>query len=137
MSKYTHHPVILFDGLCNFCNAAVNFTLKRDKKKQLRFAAFQSLAGQQLAQQFGFSWHNMASFVFIENGKTYLYATAALKVCRYLRQPWPLLYALILVPPFLRDGLYKYIAKNRIKWFGTRPHCMIPTPDVKAQFLSE
>ena len=128
-------PVILFDGVCNFCNGAVNFTIKRDKKATIKFAALQSETGRQLVQQYGFPADDMRSFLFIENGKAYNRSTAALRVCRHLKGLWPLCYGFIIVPAFIRNGIYDWIAKNRYKWFGERQECMIPTPEVKARFL--
>jgi predicted DCC family thiol-disulfide oxidoreductase YuxK len=129
------HPIILFDGVCNFCNSAVNFTIKRDKQNKIRFAALQSEAGRQLVQQYGLPVDDMRSFLFVENGKLYNRSTAALKVCRYLSGLWPLCYGLVIVPAFIRNGIYDWIAKNRYKWFGERQECMIPTPEVRARFL--
>jgi predicted DCC family thiol-disulfide oxidoreductase YuxK len=128
-------PIILFDGVCNFCNSAVNFTLKRNKKANIRFAPLQSEAGQKLLQQYNLPVSDMESFVFIENSKAYQRSTAALKVCPHLRGLWPLSYGLIIVPRFIRDGIYNWIAKNRYKWFGRQQSCMIPTPEVRARFL--
>ncbi|MBK8609982.1 MAG: thiol-disulfide oxidoreductase DCC family protein [Chitinophagaceae bacterium] len=128
-------PIILFDGVCNFCNSAVNFTLKRNSKLNIRFAPLQSETGQKLLQQYKLSENNMQSFIFIENGKAYTRSTAGLRVCRHLRRLWPLCYYLIVVPKFIRDGIYNWIAKNRYKWFGVRAECMIPSPEIKARFL--
>jgi predicted DCC family thiol-disulfide oxidoreductase YuxK len=127
--------IILFDGICNFCNSAVNFTLKRNAKADIRFAALQSQAGQRLLQQYNLPVNYTESFVFIEKGKAYKQSTAALKACRHLRGLWPLCYGLIIVPRFIRDSIYNWIAGNRYKWFGTRQECMIPTPEVKERFL--
>ncbi len=129
-------PVILFDGVCNFCNSAVNFTLKRNKKADIRFAPLQSETGQKLLKEYNLPVNDMESFVFIENGKAYQRSTAALKVCRHLRSLWPLSYGLIIVPRFIRDGIYDWVAKNRYKWFGRQESCMIPTPEVRARFLN-
>ncbi len=130
------HPVILFDGVCNFCNSAVNFTLKRNAKANIRFAPMQSEAGQKLLQQYNLPADDMQSFIFIEDGVVYKQSTAALKVCRHLRGLWPLCYGLIIVPKFIRDGIYNWIARNRYKWFGVQQACMIPTPEVSARFLN-
>ena len=130
-----HQPIILFDGVCNFCNGAVNFTIKRDKQKQIRFAALQSEAGRQLVRQYGLPADDMRSFLFIENSKVYNRSTAALKVCMYLKGLWPLCYGLIVIPAFIRNGIYDWIAKNRYKWFGEKQECMIPSPEVRAKFL--
>ena len=129
-------PIILFDGVCNFCNSAVNFTLKRNKKADIRFAPMQSEAGQKLLQQYYLPADDMQSFIFIEDGIVYKQSTAALKVCRHLRGLWPLCYGFIIVPKFIRDGIYNWIAKNRYKWFGIQQACMIPTPEVRARFLN-
>ena len=129
------HPIILFDGVCNFCNGAVNFTIKRDKKKVIKFAALQSDTGMQLIQQYGLPVNDMSSFLFIEKGIVYNRSTAALKVCRHLKGLWPLCYGFMIVPAFIRNGIYDFIAKNRYKWFGVRQECMIPTPEVRARFL--
>jgi predicted DCC family thiol-disulfide oxidoreductase YuxK len=128
-------PIILFDGVCNFCNSAINFVIKRDKKAIIHFAPLQSEKGLQLKRQYGLADDDMKSFVFIENEKMYIRSTAALRVCRYLGGLWPLCYGFIIIPKFLRDGLYNWVAKNRYKWFGERRECMIPTPDIKARFL--
>ena len=132
----TDHPIILFDGVCNFCNSAVNFTLKRNTKAEIRFAPMQSEAGQKLLQQYNLPADDMESFVFIENGVAYKQSTAALKVCRHLRGLWPMCYVFMIVPKFIRDGIYNWIAKNRYKWFGVKQACMIPTPEVKSRFLT-
>jgi len=129
-------PIILFDGVCNFCNSAVNFTIKRNSKANILFAAMQSEAGQQLLKQYNLSLADMKSFVFIEQGKAFDRSTGALKVCRHLSGLWPLCYYFIIIPRFVRDGIYNWIAANRYKWFGVRQECMIPAPEIKARFLS-
>lgn len=128
-------PVILFDGTCNFCNGAVNFVIRRDKGSVIKFAPLQSSQGQELLKQYQLPTDDLSSFIFIEAGKSHNQSTAALKVCRYLFGLWPLCYGFIIVPGFIRDGLYNWIAKNRYKWFGRQETCMIPTPDVRKRFL--
>ena len=128
-------PTILFDGVCNLCNGTVHFIIKRDKKKLIRYAALQSDTGLQLLQQSGLIWKDMQSFVFFESKKVYTRSTAALKVCRYLKAGWPLCYGFIIVPRFIRDGIYNLIARNRYKWFGKREQCMVPSQEIKSRFL--
>lgn len=128
-------PIILFDGVCNFCNSAVNFVLKRNAKANILFAPMQAGAGQKLLEQYQLPPDDMSSFIFIENGTVYKQSAGALKVCRHLRGLWPLCYGLIIVPAFIRDGIYNWIAKNRYKWFGQKDSCMIPTPELKTRFL--
>lgn len=131
----SQQPIILFDGVCNLCNGAVNFVIRRDKRSRLKFAALQSDAGQILLKQYNLPVNAYNSFVFIENGIAYLQSSAALKLCKYLKGLWPMMYGFIIVPQFIRDGIYKWIAKNRYNWFGKREQCMIPTPEIKLRFL--
>jgi predicted DCC family thiol-disulfide oxidoreductase YuxK len=128
-------PIILFDGVCNLCNGAVNFVIQRDKRSVIRFASLQSNAGQQLLKQYNLPNNIFNSFVFIEESKIYTQSGAALKVCKYLTALWPVLYGFIIVPEFIRDSIYKWVAKNRYKWFGKSAQCMIPTPEIKDRFL--
>ncbi len=129
-------PIILFDGVCNFCNNAINFIIKRNKRTIIHFAPLQSDTGEKLLKQYDLPVESMQSFVFIEKGKAYTRSTAALRICRHLAGLWPLCYGLIIVPKFIRDGIYNWIAKNRYKWFGVREECMIPTPEIKERFIN-
>lgn len=131
----TQQPIILFDGICNFCNNSVIFILKRNIKTPIYFAALQSEVGQRLLTEYELPVKEMESIVFIEQGKAYMQSTATLRICKYLRGLWPLCYGFIIVPKFIRDGIYNWIAKNRYKWFGIRKECMIPTPEMKTRFL--
>jgi predicted DCC family thiol-disulfide oxidoreductase YuxK len=133
--EYGKHGIVLFDGVCNLCNSSVQFVLKRDAADYFRFAALQSDTGQQLLQQSGLPTQHFSTFVFIKKGKYYTQSTAALKVAKRLNGLWPLLYAFIVVPPFIRNFFYRLIANNRYRWFGRQESCMIPTPELKAKFI--
>jgi predicted DCC family thiol-disulfide oxidoreductase YuxK len=128
--------IILFDGVCNFCNTAVNFVIKRDKKSVLKFAPLQSEFAKRILINHHLSAEDLSTFLFIENNKIYTKSTAALKVCKYLKGLWSLLYGLIIVPEFIRNGIYNWIAKNRYQWFGKKEVCMIPSADVRSRFLN-
>ena len=130
------HPVILFDGVCNFCNSTVNFVIKRDKKGRVKFTTLQSASGGQLLEQYNLPANDLQSFVFIENGIAYTKSSAALRVCRYMGAAWPLMMTCLLAPAFVRDGVYDYVAKNRYKWFGMQDQCMVPTAGIKTRFLN-
>jgi predicted DCC family thiol-disulfide oxidoreductase YuxK len=130
------HSIILFDGVCNLCNGAVQFIIKRDNKNQFLFASLQSQEGKQILEEHNFTVNKANSFFLFENGKLFYRSTAALKVIKKLSGLWPLLYGFIIVPKFIRDGVYNWIAKNRYRWFGRKDECMIPTPELNAKFLN-
>lgn len=131
-----NQSIILFDGVCNLCNSAVNFVIRREKKNLIQFAPLQSETAHLLLANRNMPAEEMKSFVFIEEGKLYTQSTAALRVCRHLNGLWPILYGFIILPPFIRDGIYKWVAKNRYKWFGQKNECMIPTPELQTKFLN-
>jgi predicted DCC family thiol-disulfide oxidoreductase YuxK len=128
--------IVLFDGVCNFCNSWVNFTINHDKRNFFQFAPLQSEKAIELLEKHGVDKAKTESVIVIENGKAYTYSTAALRIAKGLGGIWSLAYAFIVVPKFIRDGIYKWIAKNRYKWFGEKDQCMIPTPDIRARFLN-
>ncbi|MET0752080.1 MAG: thiol-disulfide oxidoreductase DCC family protein [Pyrinomonadaceae bacterium] len=128
--------VILFDGVCNFCNGAVNFIIARDSKGYFKFAPLQSEIGERLLAENGIDKINTDSVVLIEDGKVYTYSTAALRVARQFDGLWSWLYAFIVVPKPVRDFFYRLFAKYRYKLFGKKDECMLPTPDVRARFLA-
>ena len=99
------------------------------------FGSLQGETAQQLLPQYNIDPTVITSVIFIEDGIAYRESTAALKVCRYLDGGWKLLYALIVIPAFIRDGIYKWIATNRYKWFGKRETCRIPTAEERSRFL--
>ena len=128
--------IILFDGVCNLCNSSVQFVIKHDADKKFMFASLQSTAGQLLLKQFDLPLQDFNSFILIENEKVFLKSTAALMVAKQLKGAVKLLYGFIIVPPFIRNGAYNFIAKNRYKWFGKKESCILPTAELKARFLN-
>jgi predicted DCC family thiol-disulfide oxidoreductase YuxK len=129
------HPVILFDGVCNFCNSSVQFVIKRDPKQQFRFASLQSEFGQQVLAQHQLPQNDFNSFILLQEGNIYTKSTAALKVAKQLSGLWPMLYGFIIIPPFIRNAVYSFIAQNRYRWFGKREACMLPSPQQRNLFL--
>lgn len=127
---------ILFDGVCNLCNTLVQFVIRHDPAGRFRFAALQSASGQALLSQHGLRTHDFDTFVYIRNGTAHTQSTAGLLVMRDLGGGWQLLYALIIVPRFIRDAVYAAIARNRYRFFGRKDACMIPTPELKSRFLA-
>ncbi len=129
------NPVILFDGVCNLCNAVVIFIIKRDRKNLFRFASLQSAFGQSVLQKFHLSANTFNSFILFTSSKIYTKSAAALLVAKQLPGGWPLLYAFIVVPGFIRDAVYNFIASNRYKWFGKKEECWIPSPSLQTKFI--
>lgn len=129
------NAIVLFDGVCNFCNSSVNFFIERDSKKYFKFAPLQSEIADELSLKYDIDRENVDSIILIEDDKAYTYSTAALKIAKNLDGIWSLGYAFIIVPEFIRDFFYKLIAKNRYKIFGKKDVCMIPTPELKERFL--
>ena len=134
VSQPSEHPLVLFDGDCNLCNNSVQFILKRDPKAQFRFASLQSQAGRAAIEALGVG-DLPDSIMLICAGKLQVKSTAALAIARGLRWPWPLLSVLWLVPYPLRNLVYDWIARNRIRWFGKREQCWVPTPELRTRFL--
>lgn len=129
-------PIVLFDGVCNLCNSAVQFIIRHDKKNTFMFTSLQSDTGKKLLAQYDLPLNELNSFILIENNKAYTRSSGALRVIKKLKGLWPLLYGFMIVPKFIRDGVYNWVGRNRYKWFGKQDACMIPTPGLKARFLN-
>jgi predicted DCC family thiol-disulfide oxidoreductase YuxK len=136
MEEKTEHPVILFDGECNLCNGAVQLVIRNDKKDLFRFASLQSEFAKNALANFEIDSSDMKTFILSQDGKMFSRSTAALRVAKKLSGVWPLLYGFMIVPKFIRDGVYNFISRNRYTWFGKRDSCWMPTPDLRKKFLS-
>lgn len=129
------HKIILFDGVCNLCNGAINYVIKRDQKNVFKFAALQSEIGQELTAKFKIDGSKVDSIILIDGDKHYEKSTAALYIAKHLSGAYPLLFGFIIVPKNIRNAVYDYVARNRYKWFGKKDKCMIPTAELKNKFL--
>ncbi len=128
--------IILFDGVCNLCNNAVNFIIERDEKDVFRFASLQSELGKKLTSERGIDPEEMNSMLLIEPGVAYYQrSTAALEISKDLSGGYSMLKYISFLPEGFRDSIYNLIARNRYKWFGKKESCMIPTAKMKAKFL--
>lgn len=128
--------IILFDGVCNLCDASVQFIIKHDKNDAFRFVAIQSELGQNIIKYLGIDTSKTDSIILYEPGIAYYFkAEAALNIAKELNSWHSILYVFIHVPNFIKNGVYDFIAKNRYKWYGKKEACMIPTPELKAKFL--
>lgn len=129
------HPIVLFDGVCNFCDDTVQFVIKCDPFAVLRFAPLQSETGQRLLETHGLSKTDLDTMVLIDGDRCFTRSTAALEICSRLPEPWNSLRLFRIVPRFIRDVVYNLIARNRYRWFGKKETCMVPTPDIRRRFL--
>ncbi|MCH5689228.1 thiol-disulfide oxidoreductase DCC family protein [Niabella sp. W65] len=121
--------IILFDGVCNLCNGAVQYVIKRDRKGIFKFASLQSETGRAMLVQSGLPENQLKSFVYIHGNRFYTQSTAALKVAKQLKGPVQLLYGFIIIPKWIRDLVYDLVAKNRYRLLGRKDACMVPTPN--------
>lgn len=135
MINLENKSIILFDGVCNLCNNAVQFIIKRDKNKYFLFSSLQSDVAQDILLHFKLKNSDFDSIILIENGKIYDKSTASLKIAKQLSGLWKYNYIFIILPKFIRDFFYAIIAQNRYKWFGKKDACIIPTAALKARFL--
>jgi len=127
--------IVLFDGVCNLCDTAVQFIIQRDKANYFKFASLQSEMGQKFLKKYTLPVQNFDSFVLIENDKIYQRSSAALRVA-YNLKGWSWAYYFgIIFPKFFRDFIYNIIAKNRYIVFGKKESCMLPTLALKEKFL--
>ena len=131
----TNSEIVFFDGVCNLCNSSVNFLIDRDPSEKFKFAALQSDLAQEILLPLNIDPSDLDSFVFYDGEKAFRRSRAALEIARRMRGGWPLLYGFIIIPGFIRDLVYNYVAKNRYKWYGKQDACRGPTPELKARFL--
>ena len=127
--------IILFDGVCNLCNGAINFIIKHDPKGIFKFASLQGETGQKLLAQHNINPQETDSIVLIDNDQVSVKSSAALRIAKNLNQGYPLLFGFMIIPTFIRNGVYDFIAANRYKWFGKKESCMLPTPELRSRFL--
>jgi predicted DCC family thiol-disulfide oxidoreductase YuxK len=127
--------IVLFDGVCNFCNASVNFVIERDKAGYFKFAPLQSELGESLIKKHGIDPASTDSVIVVENERVYTHSSAALRIAKRLDGLWSLANVFVVVPKFLRDAAYKLFARNRYRLFGRQDACMMPTPEIRERFL--
>jgi len=140
--------LVLFDGKCNLCNGAVQFIIDHERSPELKFAPLQSdLASERLTEAMGAEATKALvlgatgsgdpdTIVMIEDGKAYTHSTAALRIAGHLTAPWRWAFVFYVVPRFVRDVVYRWIARNRYRWFGKTESCRVPTPELRARFVA-
>ena len=127
--------IVLFDGVCNLCNGAIDFILERDPAGRFAFASLQSAAGQEVLSGYGLSTRDFDSVVLVQDGKVYKKSQAALRIAAKLKGGWKYLQFLEIVPAFISDTVYDFIGRNRYRFFGKRESCRLPSPEIRSRFL--
>jgi predicted DCC family thiol-disulfide oxidoreductase YuxK len=136
MSPETGHGIVLFDGVCNLCNASVRFIVRHDAAGYFHFAPLQSGVGVRMLEEHGVPTGELSSVVLIEDGRAFTQSDAALRIARRLSRPWPLLWAGRVLPEFIRDRVYRWVAANRYGWFGRSDVCQLAPPGISERFLA-
>lgn len=132
-----HKNIILFDGVCNLCNASINYVIDHDVNDLYRFVALQSDLGIEIQEYLGIATTDLDSIIlYIPNEAYYVKSTAAIKIMKSFKGIWKLSIIFQVIPEMIRNIIYDYIAKNRYKWYGKQDACRIPTKELKAKFLS-
>lgn len=130
------YDIVLFDGVCNLCNAAVDLIIRNDKAGNFKVGALQDEKSRSILEEYTIDPEYLDSIVLIRGDQVFYRSRAALEISRKLRGLWPLFYAFMVVPKFIRDPVYNWIADNRYSWFGKKDTCRLPTPEEKERFLN-
>ena len=131
-----HKDLILFDGVCNLCSSSVQYVIERDKENKFVFASLQSDLGQHILKTHHINPEKTDSIILYRHGKgVRVKSTAALLIAKQLGVPTNLLSIFLIIPSFIRNVVYDFIAKNRYKWYGKQESCWLPTAELKAKFL--
>ena len=131
-----NYEIILFDGVCNFCNASINFVIDHDPEKHFKFAPLQSEIGQDILRKFNKNTEDFDSVILLKDNQLYQKSAAALQITKHLSGYWKYLSFFNILPSFFLNFFYDIIAKNRYRIFGKTDSCRMPTPDLKERFLA-
>lgn len=127
--------VVLFDGVCNLCNASIQTLIKLDKNKTLKFASLQSNFGQDVLKQLNLDQDSFKTFIYLKGDEVFTRSSAAIKVFSDFGGLWQMVKLLYIFPKFIRNAVYDFVSSHRYQWFGKKEQCWVPTPALKARFL--
>lgn len=131
---FKEFQIVLFDATCVICDTWANFLIQVDRKAKFKLASVQSPLGQQLLAHFGYSTTDFDTMLFIDRGTAYDQSTAFLKIMQNLHLPWSAVQLGLITPKMLRDPLYRFVARNRYRWFGQQS-CALPEAKHQQHFL--
>ncbi|PRY87668.1 thiol-disulfide oxidoreductase DCC family protein [Mongoliibacter ruber] len=129
------YDIVMFDGVCNLCNDAVDFIMLRDKNDKFKFGALQEDTSKEILKEYKVKEGYLDSIILIKGDNIFYKSRAALEIAKNLSGLWPMTFAFIIIPSFIRDPIYDWIARNRYKWFGKRETCRFPSEEERAKFL--
>ena len=135
MTALSNKHIVVFDGVCNFCNGAVNFIIQRDPNAVFLFTPIQSAFAKELIKKYEVDTLDTETFLLIKNEQCFVFSSAALEITKDLSGLWRILNVLRFVPKVIRDFVYRVVARNRYKLFGKKEVCMVPTDELKARFI--
>lgn len=130
------HPIVFFDGVCNLCNHSVQFIIRHDPNQYFKFASLQSDFAKTKLSPYHIDTTSLHSIIYLDGDKVYQNSDAVLYIAKHLNKGYKIFYIFRFIPRFIRDSIYKFIAKNRYKWMGKKEACMIPSPALKERFLA-
>jgi len=131
----SRQPIVFFDGECSLCSSTVRFLLRHNRKGNLSFSSLQSISGAKISVLAGKTNLQPDTILFLQDNILFEYSAAALKIAEHLGFPWNAVAVFNLIPVLLRDNVYRYIAKNRYKWFGKKSFCTPPNKDYSTRIL--
>ena len=134
MPMNSNESIIFFDGVCTLCNGVIDFIIKRDHSRRFKYASLQGNTAKKMIKSY-LEQGNLDSLIFYKGGEIYVESSAALHIARNMNGLWPLLFGFMIVPKFIRDAVYRWVARNRYRWFGKRNTCRIATPEERAYLL--
>lgn len=135
LEKYRTYNIVFFDGVCNFCNSTVDLVFSKNKKKNMYYSSLQSEFAKEFLGHHGINASDLDTIIFYSSEKFYFRSSAVLQISKQLSGGYKILSVFLLVPSFIRDAVYKWVAKNRYKFFGKKETCRIPSPQEKQYFL--
>ena len=133
MNSIKNNNIIIYDGVCNLCDSFVLFVIDRDKNNKFKFTSLQDQYAKELLEKTNKDFGD--SILLYSNGIIFNKSNAVIKIFNDLGFPYNMLKLTIIIPSFLRDSIYAFVAKNRYKWFGKREACRIPTKDLLKKFI--
>jgi len=127
--------LILFDGVCKLCHGWSQFVIKHDNERKFTLCSIQSDIGKEILLHFGYDSEQVTTMLYVEHDQCWAFSDAFLAIIRQFSWPWKALYLFAVIPQFIRDPLYRWIATHRYQWFGKYDYCLMPNADHDSRFL--